>query len=173
MINAKPMFTWIPSDNSLRLNNRENLFSSTGEASIVNPDTHNSSSGSCGLKTVNACPFRYCIDYPRREDLQVLSGFERYSISNYLSGYVNRFVGLRVGQIHVIFNLPPQFGLYPHPLAYVEWFTPLGTKDKVSELQSNSCSTRALCRNAEIISAMCLVRACHLVGKCRRKIDER
>jgi hypothetical protein len=112
----------------------------------------NSSSGSCGLKTVNACPFRYCIDYPRPEDLQFLSGFERYSFSNYLSGYVNIFVSLRVGQIRVIFNLPPQFGLYPHPLAYVEWFTSLGTKDKGSDLQSISHSTRTLCRNAEIIS---------------------
>lgn len=98
-------------------------------------------------------------------------------ISNYLSSYVNIFVGLRVGQIRVIFNLPLQFGLYfglyPHPLAYVEWFTPLGTKDKVSELQSISRSTRALRRNAEIISATRLVRSCHLVGKCGRKIDER
>ncbi|KAJ7321717.1 hypothetical protein DFH08DRAFT_818578 [Mycena albidolilacea] len=28
-------------------------------------------------------------------------------------------------QIHVIFRLPPQFGIFPHPLAYIKWFTPL------------------------------------------------
>jgi hypothetical protein len=79
--------------------------------------------------------------------------------------------GLRVGQVRVIFNLPPQFGSYLHPLAYVEWFTPLGTKDKVTGMYSVSRSTRLGRRNAQVISATCIVRACHLVGKTGRDID--
>ncbi|KAJ7817432.1 hypothetical protein B0H14DRAFT_3148267 [Mycena olivaceomarginata] len=34
---------------------------------------------------------------------------------------------LRVAQIRAIFMLQPQYGEYPHPLAYVEWFTSLQT----------------------------------------------
>ncbi|KAJ6564234.1 hypothetical protein B0H19DRAFT_1258700 [Mycena capillaripes] len=37
--------------------------------------------------------------------------------------------GLRPAQIRVIFNLPPQFGTFAHPLAYIEWFTPLNRPD--------------------------------------------
>jgi hypothetical protein len=60
--------------------------------------------------------------------------------------------GLRVGQIRVIFNLPAQFGHFAHPLAYVEWFTPLGNKDRVTGMYQVSRSTRALRRNAGILS---------------------
>ncbi|KAJ7722129.1 hypothetical protein DFH07DRAFT_857176, partial [Mycena maculata] len=43
------------------------------------------------------------------------------------------FAGLRPAQIRVIFKLPLQFGSYPHPLAYIEWFTPLKSRpDPVS-----------------------------------------
>ncbi|KAF7371542.1 hypothetical protein MVEN_00009200 [Mycena venus] len=38
--------------------------------------------------------------------------------------------GLRPAQIRVIFKLPPQFGTYSHPLAYIEWFTPLNKPDQ-------------------------------------------
>jgi hypothetical protein len=79
--------------------------------------------------------------------------------------------GLRVGQVRVIFQLPPQFGRYPHPLAYVEWFTALRTKDKVTGMYSITRSTRLGRRNAEVISVTCIVRACHLVGKTGREID--
>ncbi|KAJ7784986.1 hypothetical protein DFH07DRAFT_948066 [Mycena maculata] len=40
--------------------------------------------------------------------------------------------GLRVVQIRAIFTLPPQYGTYPHPLAYVEWFTPFNRPEKPS-----------------------------------------
>ncbi|KAF9019467.1 hypothetical protein BDP27DRAFT_1439893 [Rhodocollybia butyracea] len=33
--------------------------------------------------------------------------------------------GLHVAQVHAIFNLPEELGTFAHPLAYVEWFTPL------------------------------------------------
>ncbi|KIJ24453.1 hypothetical protein M422DRAFT_274764 [Sphaerobolus stellatus SS14] len=31
--------------------------------------------------------------------------------------------GVEVVQVHIIFKLPPEFGPYPHPLVYVEYFT--------------------------------------------------
>ncbi|KAF9562395.1 hypothetical protein CPC08DRAFT_591998, partial [Agrocybe pediades] len=54
------------------------------------------------------------------------------------------FQGLRAAQIRVIFKLPPQFGFYAHPLAYIEWFTPLGVPDRVTGLHSVTRSTRSL-----------------------------
>ena len=39
---------------------------------------------------------------------------------------------MRITQVCVIFKLPEHLGLYPHPLAYVEWFTSLRHRDPVS-----------------------------------------
>ena len=79
--------------------------------------------------------------------------------------------GLRVAQIRVVFKLPAQFGQFADPLAYVEWFTPLGNKDPLTGMYQVSRSTRALHRNAEILSVTRLARGCHLIGKCPRNID--
>lgn len=57
------------------------------------------------------------------------------------------------------------------PLAYVEWFTPLGNPDPITGMYLIKRSTRAHRRNAEIISADRIVRSCHLLGKASRKID--
>ncbi|GLB39849.1 putative zn-finger domain-containing protein [Lyophyllum shimeji] len=79
--------------------------------------------------------------------------------------------GLRVAQVRVIFNLPRQFGEFRHPLAYIEWFTPLGTPDRVTGMHLVKRSTRAHRRNAEIISVDRIVRSCHLMAKCGREVD--
>ncbi|KAG6835260.1 hypothetical protein H0H93_003352, partial [Arthromyces matolae] len=79
--------------------------------------------------------------------------------------------GLRVAQVRVIFDLPRQFGETRHPLAYVEWFTPLGTPDKTTGMYLIKRSTRARSRNAEVISVDRIVRGCHLMAKCGRTID--
>jgi hypothetical protein len=76
-----------------------------------------------------------------------------------------------VGRIRVIFKLPPQFTSYHHPLAYVEWFTPLGRPETLTGMHVVSRSTRFHRRNAAIISADKIVRSCHLVGKCGLKIN--
>ncbi|KAJ7175677.1 hypothetical protein C8R46DRAFT_1160853 [Mycena filopes] len=73
--------------------------------------------------------------------------------------------GLRPAQIRAIFNLPPQFGTFPHPLAYVEWFTPLNGPDTVSGMYTTHRSTRLHRRNAAVVSVEHLVRGCHLMGK--------
>lgn len=90
----------------------------------------------------------------------------------YRLGATSTLDGLRVGQIRVIFSLPPQFGRYPHPLAYVEWFTPLQTQNSITGMYSITRSTRLGRRNAEVISATRIVRACHLIAKCGREINE-
>ncbi|KIJ93033.1 hypothetical protein K443DRAFT_68963, partial [Laccaria amethystina LaAM-08-1] len=50
--------------------------------------------------------------------------------------------GLRAAQVRTIFTLPPQFGSYPHPLAYIEWFTPLGQPEARTGMHVVSRSTR-------------------------------
>ncbi|KAJ7663760.1 hypothetical protein DFH06DRAFT_963127, partial [Mycena polygramma] len=44
--------------------------------------------------------------------------------------------------IAAIFKLPPQFGTYAHPLAYIEWFTPLNRPDPISGMFTTHRSTR-------------------------------
>ncbi|KAJ7495100.1 hypothetical protein FB451DRAFT_999355, partial [Mycena latifolia] len=51
--------------------------------------------------------------------------------------------GLRIAQVRAIFMLPPQYGTYPHPLAYIEWFTPFNQPDKTSGMYTVHRSSRA------------------------------
>ncbi|KAJ7909920.1 hypothetical protein B0H13DRAFT_2233000 [Mycena leptocephala] len=77
---------------------------------------------------------------------------------------------LRPAQVRVIFKLPPQFGTYPHPLAYIEWFTPLNRPDPTSGMFTTHRSTRSHRRNAAVISVEHIVRSCHLMGKKRKRV---
>lgn len=79
-------------------------------------------------------------------------------------------IGLRIAQVRLIFNLPPQFGSFPHPLAYIEWFTPLGHVDHNTGLFSISRSTRQGQRNAEVVSVDRIIRGCHLMARCGQNI---
>ncbi|KAJ7790726.1 hypothetical protein B0H14DRAFT_3115522 [Mycena olivaceomarginata] len=81
--------------------------------------------------------------------------------------------GLHPAQIRVIFKLPPQFGTYSHPLAYLEWFTPLNKPDPVSGMFTTHRSTRNHIRNSAVISVEHIVRACHLMVKCGNTIDRK
>ena len=74
-------------------------------------------------------------------------------------------VGLRVAQVRLLFDLPPQFGPYPHRLAYIEWFTRLGALDPNTGLHTVTRSSRQAQRNAEIVSADRIVRGCHLMPR--------
>jgi hypothetical protein len=80
-------------------------------------------------------------------------------------------LGLKVAQVRVIFSLPAAFGKYPHPLAYVEWFTPLRDPDPATGMHIISRSTQFHRRNAAVIPANWILRNCHLIGKCARKIS--
>ncbi|KAJ7184817.1 Zn-finger domain-containing protein [Mycena filopes] len=79
--------------------------------------------------------------------------------------------GLRVAQIRAIFTLPPQYGTYPHPLAYIEWFTGFNRPDNVTGLFTIHRSSRAQRRNAAVVSVEHIVRTCHLMGKSGEKIN--
>ncbi|KAG2132881.1 uncharacterized protein EDB93DRAFT_1323046 [Suillus bovinus] len=72
---------------------------------------------------------------------------------------------VRVAQVRVLFRLPRQFGVYPRPLAYVEWFTLFREPDESSGLRLISRSTRHLRRNSAVIHVDEIIRPCHLIPK--------
>ena len=74
-------------------------------------------------------------------------------------------VGLCVVQARLLFNLPFQFGPYPHPLAYIKWFTCLGALDPNTGLHSVTHSTCQAQRNVEIVLADRIVRGCHFMPR--------
>ena len=82
------------------------------------------------------------------------------------------YIGLRLARVRIIFELPPQYGILPHPLLYVEWYTPFQRVDSVSKLYQVSRSTRDLRANAAIVSADRVVGVCHLVGRCGKEISK-
>ena len=82
----------------------------------------------------------------------------------------NLLLGLRIAQIRLIFDLPPHFGKFPHPLAYVEWFTPLGSPDASTGIHSITRSTRHTRRNSSIVSVDRIVRGCHLMARYPREV---
>lgn len=57
------------------------------------------------------------------------------------------------------------------PLAYIEWFTPLGVPDHVTGMYVVRRSTRHRHPNAEIVSVDRFVRGCHLMGRAGRVLD--
>lgn len=73
--------------------------------------------------------------------------------------------GLRIAQIRVLFKLPSQYGKFPHPLAYVEWFRPFTTRDEATGLYKVARSTRNRVRHSEVISVNSILQACHLAPK--------
>ena len=83
----------------------------------------------------------------------------------------NISTGLRVAQVHVIFDLPPQFGIISSPLAYIEWFTPLGVPDPITGMHVVRRSTRRCEPNTELVTVDRLIRGCHLIGKAGRVMD--
>ncbi|KAF8803595.1 hypothetical protein BYT27DRAFT_7303850, partial [Phlegmacium glaucopus] len=79
--------------------------------------------------------------------------------------------GLRVAQVRIIFELPPQFGYYLHPLAYVEWFTSLGNPDPLTGMHTVTRSTCQSHRNVSIVPVTQIARGCHLIAKSGREIS--
>ena len=59
---------------------------------------------------------------------------------------------IRIAQVHVIFKLPEHLGLYPHPLAYVEWFTSPHHHDPISCQFTVTHSTCNHWHNVAVIS---------------------
>ncbi|KAH7902948.1 hypothetical protein BJ138DRAFT_1168705 [Hygrophoropsis aurantiaca] len=88
------------------------------------------------------------------------------------TGEVNRntenspLEGLRVAQVRAIFTLPDVYQIRTiHPLAFIEWFTPLGPRDPNSGLYIVNRSTRMHKPYVEVIEVDRIVRNCHLIPK--------
>ncbi|SJL14960.1 uncharacterized protein ARMOST_18437 [Armillaria ostoyae] len=70
--------------------------------------------------------------------------------------------GLHVARIRAIFDLPKELGKLRHPLAYVEWFTPLRKLDELTGMFKVQCSLRGGLPNASIVPVTYISRSCHL-----------
>ena len=71
--------------------------------------------------------------------------------------------GLRVAQVQLIFNLPPEFGSALHPLAYIHWYTPFQTFNEDLKMFQITRSTRNHQQQASIIPVTQIVHSCHLI----------
>lgn len=72
--------------------------------------------------------------------------------------------------MRVIFRLPEGFGMFSEPLAYVQWFTPLGSIAPDIEMHQISHSTRMHSRRASIIPISLIERTVHLIPKFGREV---
>ncbi|KAJ7210076.1 hypothetical protein GGX14DRAFT_498623 [Mycena pura] len=88
----------------------------------------------------------------------IIENPEEYSPSSGLSG-------LRPARIRMLFDLPSHLGSFAHPLALIEWFTPLSGPDPVSGLFLTRRSTRNTRPNTAVISVDRIARICHLMAR--------
>jgi hypothetical protein len=75
-----------------------------------------------------------------------------------------------VAQVHVIFQLPGEYGRFDTPLAYVEWYTPLQSFNPSLGMYQVTRSFRNRYRRASIIPVNQIIRSCHLIPKFGTKI---
>ena len=71
-------------------------------------------------------------------------------------------LGLRAAQVRVIFRLREYFN-YPHPLAYVHWYTPFRHPDPDTGFFTVTNSTRAHVQSASVIPISDIAHTCHLI----------
>ena len=67
-----------------------------------------------------------------------------------------------VAQVWVIFDLPSQFGPFPHPLAYIHWYRPFSSFDQATGMYQVALSTCQHAPNSEVISIDQIWQACLL-----------
>ncbi|KAJ7779848.1 hypothetical protein B0H16DRAFT_1671879 [Mycena metata] len=80
--------------------------------------------------------------------------------------------GLSVGRLRVIFRLPPEdYGQYPEPLAYVDWYKPLKVPVPNIRMHEVSLSSRNNRQNSSIIPVSHILRSCHLIPVFGRSMD--
>ena len=99
----------------------------------------------------------------------------RWTVSylNLFRGHKFNFMktGLTVGQVRAIFCLPEEFGSFPDPLAYIEWFTAFQLPVPDLEMYQISRLTRQYRRRASIIPVSQIERSIHLIPKFGRQMD--
>ncbi|KAJ7052173.1 hypothetical protein C8F01DRAFT_998440 [Mycena amicta] len=79
--------------------------------------------------------------------------------------------GLFPGRIRAIFALPIEYGRFETPLAYIEWYKPLTTRDDTLGMFKISAATQNNRRRASIIPVTLINRSCHLIPRFPRQID--
>ncbi|KAF8121357.1 hypothetical protein K438DRAFT_1913726 [Mycena galopus ATCC 62051] len=79
--------------------------------------------------------------------------------------------GLCVARVRVIFRIPAEFGPYPDPVAYVDWYKPLQKPVPGLDMHLVSLSSRNLRQRSSIISVQDIVRSCHLIPVFGRAVD--
>ncbi|KAF7333704.1 hypothetical protein MVEN_02326700 [Mycena venus] len=79
--------------------------------------------------------------------------------------------GLCVARVRVIFRLPEQYGAYPDPLAYIDWYRPLTRPVANLGMHQVSLSSRNHRQKSEIIPVTEIFRSCHLIPVFGRSID--
>ncbi|KAJ7059962.1 Zn-finger domain-containing protein [Mycena amicta] len=121
---------------------------------------------SCRIRATPAVP-------PKGRSLGSPAIFDTALIIEHPRQYIasSGLTGLRPARVRLIFELPRHLGTYPHPLAYIEWFTPLNGPDPVSGFYTTQRSTRQLHANAAVVPVEQIVRSCHLIPKCGAEID--
>ncbi|KAJ7788980.1 hypothetical protein B0H14DRAFT_3575250 [Mycena olivaceomarginata] len=109
--------------------------------------------------------------------------YDRFDIFNHISVHLsrNRYISNQTRSSRRSAGSPAIFDTalviedptFPHPLAYIEWFTPLNNPDPISGMYTTHRSTRNHTRNCAVISVEHIVRACHLMAKCGSAIDQK
>ncbi|KAJ6533903.1 hypothetical protein DFH09DRAFT_932549 [Mycena vulgaris] len=79
--------------------------------------------------------------------------------------------GLSVARIRLIFRLPEDYGVYPDPLAYVDWYKPLKPPVPNIKMHEVSLSSRNHRQNSSIIPVSHIFRSCHLIPVFGRSVD--
>jgi hypothetical protein len=73
--------------------------------------------------------------------------------------------------VRVIFRLPEEYGVYPDPLAYIDYFTSLGQPVADIGMHQISLSSRNHRQSSDIIPITEIVRSCHLIPVFGRSVD--
>ena len=76
-----------------------------------------------------------------------------------------------MGQVRSIFCLPEEFGSFPDPLTYVEWFTAFQSPVSDLKMYQISRSTRQYRRRASIILVTQIEHTVHLIPKFGQQMD--
>ena len=80
-------------------------------------------------------------------------------------------IGLMVAQVRVIFQLPQEYGTFPHPLAYVEWFMGFSTPVTDLGMYQISRSSHSHRRQVSIIPITQIKCSIHLIPKFGKQMD--
>ncbi|KAJ7238853.1 hypothetical protein B0H12DRAFT_974427, partial [Mycena haematopus] len=80
------------------------------------------------------------------------------------AGTTNSFCsGLGIARVRLIFRIPTDFGGYPEPVAYVDWFKPLQQPVAGLGMHQVSLSSQNHRQRSSIIPITDIVRSCHLI----------